>query len=372
LTDIRIDRVKLGKVSKTPEGFLKGDAVVTRTGVFVYHNMDGTERRELRHPKDVLISESLETLKSLPITNDHPSTLVNVDNADSLVVGMTGETVKIEEGFVAVSLNITHKDAIEAINNGKHELSAGYRVDLIEEVGEYEGEKYTHRQTNINYNHIACVDKGRAGAVARLNLDGAFIQCEEIKNETKEIMTINKDNEGESLIEKLAETVIKTTVDTETKSITEEVKEVKALVEGEVSSIESESNNDSIESVIEKLRAENEMLKSTKINVDSLVAEKAIQRVLLLNKAASIMNTDGLIDKTEREIMESAIKSRLNCEANFADKSDDYVAGRFDAVIEDNQYRNIKKQMTNLDMSVADKKPKTLMDILKAQHAGGK
>ena len=366
MTDIRIDRIKLGKVTKTAEGYLKGNAIVTRTGVFKYQNLDGTTRYELRHPEDVLIPESLETLKSLPITHDHPTSLVTAENASHLSVGMTGETIKVEDEYVGVSLNITHKDAIAAINNGKQELSAGYRVDLIPEVGQYNGEHYTHRQTNINYNHLAIVDKARAGAMARLNLDGAFVQCEEItKNKTKEVMT-NRDNDSENVLETIAETVVKATTGIDIHAAVEVIEEVaeKMLSEGE-----STANTDSIQSIIKKLQDENEELKN--VNIDSLVAEKTKQRIILLNKVASVMNTDGLIEKSEREIMETVIKAKATINVDFTNKSDDYVSGRFDALVEDNQYKYIKKQMTNLDEKIQEKKPSSVLEMMKSQHKKG-
>lgn len=64
-----------------------------------------------------------------------------------------------------------NKDAIEAIKRGKQELSLGYTLDVIEELGIYNGEKYTHRQKNVDYNHLALVNQGRAGRTARVNLD---------------------------------------------------------------------------------------------------------------------------------------------------------------------------------------------------------
>ncbi len=364
MTEIRIDRVKLGGIKKTSNGFLKGVAPVTRTGVFVYTNMDGTERRELRHPDDVRDAKSLESLKSLPITNDHPSKLVDVENADTVLVGMTGESVEIQDdGFVMSSLTITNKDAIKAINAGKRELSAGYTVTLIPEVGEYNGEKYTHRQTNIDYNHLSLVDQGRAGHMVRLNLDGAFIQCDEIIEKQQEIMTIKQDKEAESLIEALAQTVVK---ETETEAPKVEV-ELEKAVEAEVNEVATEvsSNTDSLKSDLEKLRAENEELK--KVNLDSLVIERTKQRTALLNKAASVVNVDSLLDKSEREIMEAAIASRLNMNMDFADKSDDYITGRFDATIEDLQFGIFRKQIANLDTKTSETKVTSLFGAIEKQ-----
>jgi len=365
LAEIRIDRLKLGKVSETANGFLKGRAAATRVGVFEYYNLDGTQRFELRHPDEVFRQESLESLKSLPITNDHPLELVNADNAAKLSVGMTGETISIKDNHVMVSLNITHKDAIAAIKNGKQELSCGYTVTVIPEVGEYNGKKYTHKQTDINYNHLAFVDKGRAGADVRLNLDGAYIQCKEIK-ETKEDMTIKKDNDIANEIEKLAETVAEEVTGIDVPKIIEGIAEVKKAVEDKNSSDEVHSNNDSLYSTIEKLKAENEELKS--INIDSLVIERTKQRAILLNKASSIVHIDSLIDKSEREIMEAVISSKISVNKDFSDKSDDYIAGRFDSIIEDSQFAPIKRQMTNIDSKVTEVKPSSLFDAIKKRQ----
>ena len=43
-------------------------------------------------------------------------------------------------------------------------MSLGYNLDLIEEPGEWNGEKYDAIQTNIRINHLAIVDKARAGS----------------------------------------------------------------------------------------------------------------------------------------------------------------------------------------------------------------
>ena len=70
--NIRFDSIKLPKMIKTKEGYLRGEAVVSRAGVFKYRNVDGSVRGELRHPDNIFKIDSLETLKMIPITNDHP------------------------------------------------------------------------------------------------------------------------------------------------------------------------------------------------------------------------------------------------------------------------------------------------------------
>ena len=163
----RIDRSSF-KLSKTPEGFLTGDAIVTRTGVFTYMNADGSMRNELRHPDDVFNADSLATLKLKPVTDDHPPELVTADNASMYSIGTTGESIITDESNVAITFTVQRNDAINKIKNGKKELSLGYSLELVEENGVWDGVSYTHRQKNIRYNHLAIVQQARAGRMAKI------------------------------------------------------------------------------------------------------------------------------------------------------------------------------------------------------------
>jgi uncharacterized protein len=163
-----------GETEITDEGYIKSRSIVTRTGVFLYKNADGTIRKELRHPDDVLDIDSLSTIKMIPVVNGHPKErLVTAENAKKLAVGYTGESVEVEQPYIIANLMITDKDAVDQIKEKKiNELSLGYTTDLKEDGGVYFGEPYDFRQTNIRYNHLALVDQARAGPEARITLDG--------------------------------------------------------------------------------------------------------------------------------------------------------------------------------------------------------
>jgi hypothetical protein len=168
----RYDAGTLLGMYKTPEGFYKGIARVTRTGVFTYRNADGTLRKELRHPDEVFKKDSMDSLKMVPITNNHPpDKLVNKDTAKELTIGYTGENVIPDGKFVMVPIAITSADGVKAIEAGRRDLSCGYEVELDGKPGHYDSEEYTDIQQNIRYNHVAIVDRGRAGADVRLNMD---------------------------------------------------------------------------------------------------------------------------------------------------------------------------------------------------------
>jgi len=182
----------------TPEGFIKGRAIVTRCGVFLYKNADGTVRKELRHPDDVREKESLESIKMIPIVDGHPpERLINAENAKRLSVGFTGELIEDEYPFIISNLVITDKAIVEKIKNKKkNELSLGYTVDLVPESGIYEGQPYDFIQTNIRYNHLALVDEARAGPEARIALDGNdAILIEESEMTNKKMRKVKIDAE---------------------------------------------------------------------------------------------------------------------------------------------------------------------------------
>ena len=195
----RIDKARItGSLTKTNDGYIKGTAVVARSGILEYHE-NGKTIRELVEPGELAKADSVETLKMKPLTNDHPSVrLLDPTTVRQFMVGHTGETVKTDGGVLATSLIIDDAKAIREVDGGKRELSCGYICDLLDEPGIWNGERYDRKQSNRRYNHVAICDLGRAGAVASLHLDSEdvyevttveFDDKVEIKEEKKETRT---------------------------------------------------------------------------------------------------------------------------------------------------------------------------------------
>ncbi len=175
---LRIDDGKISKFRIDHNGTLVVTGALTRTGVFSYKHTDGSITRELRLPEDVYAPESVASFIQLPITDDHPSVgRVSPDNARRLSVGNTGDTILRDGKFMMSELFIRDAAAIAKVigedQTPKRELSCGYTAEVVKEEGEYEGERYDHRQTNIRGNHIALVRTGRAGPEVRLHMDAA-------------------------------------------------------------------------------------------------------------------------------------------------------------------------------------------------------
>jgi hypothetical protein len=117
LKNIRFDTFKTPKVKKTKDGYLQGEVVASRVGVFEYLNLDGSVRRELRHLDDIFKKDSLDTLKMIPVTANHPPEFVDSSNAAKYQVGYTGERYYIIDDKIITSITVTHKDVIEQILN---------------------------------------------------------------------------------------------------------------------------------------------------------------------------------------------------------------------------------------------------------------
>lgn len=181
----RYDRASL-KVRRDADGFLYSDSTVGRTGILVYRNLDGTERRELRLPEEAGSPKTLASMVGKPVILTHKGGMVNRDNAKGRVVGAMLSAR--QDGALTNSEIVLHDgEAIAKAERGEMmELSLGYRINLEQKSGFYSATKnkisdvredesfepFTHIQRDLQVNHVALVPRGRAGSVARLNLDG--------------------------------------------------------------------------------------------------------------------------------------------------------------------------------------------------------
>lgn len=183
---MRIDKGSIGRYRFDHNGFLLAPGVLTRVGVFTYRHMDGSIVHEARYPQDVFEEEAVKSFINLPITLGHPPPgRVTPQNVKQYAVGNTGDSIDISNGTMKAVLVVRDEDAINSILPGDigrqtpvRELSCGYHADVVKEDGVFNlpghpdhGTRYSHRQTNIRGNHLALVEKGRAGPSVRILLD---------------------------------------------------------------------------------------------------------------------------------------------------------------------------------------------------------
>lgn len=193
----RLDtRGSVRHVTKTPQGGVRVDAALTRTGVLEYPGPNGTVIREYRPPDEVARADSLATLAHAPVTNRHPPGAVNPRNYKTYAVGTVAGEARMDGDLVVASLVIQDADALAAVETGKRrEISCGYNCDLDETPGETpEGIRFDRVQRNIVYNHVAIVERGRAGSSVALRMDAdGNLTIDEENMDPKEIAKLQAD-----------------------------------------------------------------------------------------------------------------------------------------------------------------------------------
>lgn len=381
--EYRLDRFSLdaSPIIKTDEGFLQLSQLrATRVGVFKYMRADGTIRRELRHPDDVFKADSLATLQGKPITLLHPSAnggYVDSKNFGELAVGLTGSDVKVSENkFVDISGSITKFDAVEQVLTRKatglgQELSCGYRADMVEESGTFNGEPYDCRQTNIRYNHVALVPKGRAGEACkvRLDADSAILFDNDIIMETPNMDKIILDGKEFDVSKEVAEAFTKHSAkhDNAIETLNKKVAsaEVKADAAGEELEAlkktlgETEAKHDAANEELTKVREENAL---TAEKLDALAEERA-EVIAVATRHVKEFKKDG---KSNLEIKKETVAAACP-NVKLDEKSEAYIEARFDMLSEEAPKNDPLKDSINQTKADAKVTTSEKLDAMEAR-----
>jgi hypothetical protein len=193
------DSLTLDAPRRTSDGYLAVRARAARTGVYDYagtevdpdnkHGLRDTAIvKVLRDEKTVFDHKAVHSFIGKPITDNHPSVAVTADNHRELSRGTIMGAKWEEGGYLAFDLLLTDASAIAKVDAGKRELSNGYSADL--EFGDFtaaDGTKCQARQTSIAGNHVALVDRGRAGSECAIK-DG-FAVCDALPSNILDSLT---------------------------------------------------------------------------------------------------------------------------------------------------------------------------------------
>lgn len=171
-------------------GFLRAPAKIARTGIQVYSakelGLDGGPQKLVklyRPPEEV--AKSAKTFESAPMTNEHPPRGVDASNWKLLAVGDVRDVSMAGEELSACVI-VRDTDTIGLVQDGKAELSCGYEFNLDMTPGTTpDGQSYDGIQRDIEGNHVAIVDRGRAGARVRIGDRGYDEGAEMTKHRIK-------------------------------------------------------------------------------------------------------------------------------------------------------------------------------------------
>lgn len=172
------DSLTLDAPKRTSAGFLAVRAKAARAGVYDYGaaEVGGIERgfkatdtvKVYRPADEVFAADSVASFLMKPVTNDHPTVAVTADNWKQYAGGVVGKALRDGE-FLAFDLVLMDSALIADVDAGKRELSNGYSCVLDWTPGTApDGQAFDAIQRDIRGNHIAVVDKGRAGPECKI------------------------------------------------------------------------------------------------------------------------------------------------------------------------------------------------------------
>ena len=190
---------------------------VTKEQVAPYYGHEIPNHEELGFESDVIYHgyrpaselskpDTIQSLNGIPIQFEHHADYANAPAKDTRI-GSTGDDAKWEAPYLTNSLHFHDAKAINRIKDGSmRELSLAYRYTPVKKEGEFDGQHYDFVMTDINCNHVALVEEGRArhdvlvedAQIKEKNTmaDNAAIENAE-KNLAQSILDLHKAKEGD-------------------------------------------------------------------------------------------------------------------------------------------------------------------------------
>lgn len=310
-------------MQKTPQGGIRVPATLTRPGVFLYRNPDGSERREYRPPDEVFRQDALKSFANAPVTVGHPKTQITAETWRAYAVGHVADRVeRTDDDFARADLIIQDRATIEGAMRGDYaECSLGYDVDYDPTPGEINGERYDGIQRNIRGNHVALVPKGRAGSDCRLRLDSAGDEV----TETTDINSAGDTSRDDAALNSR---------DTMTEEEIKKLKaELKAAQDALAARMDQAADVTRLHAQVETLTAANAVLDArVKELSDPARLDAAVRtRMDLVDEA--VKNGVDPKGKTDREVKVAIVVARTPALASRLDEkaSDVFVDGAFAA-----------------------------------------
>jgi hypothetical protein len=306
------------------DGRLIVPVTLTRTGVFKYRYSEIFGNKEhpdypksmfkdgiinvYRSKDEVLADKSLNSMRGMFFTDEHPETEVTTENHTEFDKGSFSTDITTREekyndySLFFVDSFLTMKDAatIKLFKSGaKNQISLGYTAFYKYNPGTFAGMTYDFEQVDIENNHGALVKYGRAGSLVKIksrtgDLDTVY-QIEDSENiinneEKKFIMDLRgvkiefKDSNSEVLIEQELQTK-----DNQIKGLETEIENKQKVVDS------ARAENLKLSTELEKLRS---------VDHEALAEERGI----VIEKAKVYLKDTDFKGKNIDQIKEMAVR----------------------------------------------------------------
>ena len=309
----RYDNITI-KAELSKDGWIVDRPIITRAGIFTYSNGNKIVK-EYRPDAEVFNETSLASLRAIPITDGHKGILNTNSNLDGIVVGSVISNGVKEDSNVVADIVIHNVKKI----GSKRELSLGYQCEIDETPGTFNGERYDQIQKSITYNHLAVVNKGRAGN-ARIRLDSDELASFALENETMDPVLGKVRHDGTGIDYPAAPEIVSMVNDLK--------KQIEQLTSrADKADAERDTAKAEVVTLTTKHQAELETAKNS-----------ARSRVELEAKAKQL---DLKLDGSDRDL-KIAIAEKLGTKLEWKDRSDEYVNSAYDMTVARDNHNNQK------------------------------
>lgn len=354
----------------TDEGFLRVPGKVARTGIQQYLacelGLDGDPNRIInvyRPEEEVFAADSLASFDGVDITLQHPDTLVDSNNYSRVSKGVVrGSGSRTDDNFVQCNLLIKAKDTVDAVLNGTCELSAGYTATYDDTPGTApDGTPYQFRQTNIRINHVAVVDRARAGSSARI-----------FDTKTTGDKAMHQITTDTGRVLEVADAAVADAFDRLNKRVND----------AEAASAKVQASLDASQAKVDDLTGKLE--KATLASSDEAIKARVEQIAQVQSKARKVAGDTFNCDSVNATDIMRAALAAAKPKRDFSDKSADYIQAAFDmaAEEEDDEDKKDSKDSAHVysqlaqDAAKAPANPTAAYDAFKRKianaHLGGK
>lgn len=328
-----IEDGQIAGTRKSEDGYLVAAVKCARTGIQMYRGVElGKPEldwvRVYRPEEEVFSKRSLATFVGKPCTDNHPPFAVNSENWKDYAVGTIHEGALREGEFVRVPVTLMDAGVVAQVESGKREISMGYTMDLHWEAGKTpSGEAYDAVQRNIRINHLAIVDKGRAGSECRVGDGDTWAEApspkpnEPTKPMSQELKTVTVDGLPVETTAAGAQAIAKITAD-------------KAAVEKQLADAKTE-HAEAIAAKDKELAAKDaEIDKLQKAQIGDAELDKRVsERAKLIGDASKLAKDADFTGMSDADIRRTAVEAIRGKDA-IEGKSESYIAAAFDLAVE--------------------------------------
>lgn len=303
---------------------------VSAEGVFFYSGKmigaDGLEPDKLypvyRSAEE--LEKSAKTFNNKPFFEDHTAIGEGATKYDDKPAQGNMSNVHFENGKLYATLSIWSEKLKKLIEDGKKELSLGYRCIYEPIKGVFNGQPYDFVQKNLVGNHLALVDAGRCGKEVSV-MDSLTFDSIEISGEMKEKETedeffdlrhLDEILSKSSLSEKQREWIKAEVEKKKYSRNSKQEKENKNFRNIKMPTGEDEAPEDNINNNKQKMSEENKDIEKKEVK-----DEQKVDKRKLIDEIGGILKSNGLDDEIIKTVLKKA--EEISYSGSEASKSDD-------------------------------------------------